>query len=131
MGTWNVRTLRAAGKPKELTHEMDRYHYNILGLCEMLRKNFGVSSDDRHKVYFSGEKDKHEYGVCFLLHKDMAGAVLGCRAVSSRLILIRLRAAPFNVTIEPPSGYDDNEVNHFYRKLHEILTKHLRRTFWL
>ncbi|MEW8546459.1 MAG: hypothetical protein AB2693_23320 [Candidatus Thiodiazotropha sp.] len=36
--TWNVRTLRPAGKLKELTHEMNRYHWNILGLCEMRRK---------------------------------------------------------------------------------------------
>ena len=35
IGTWNVRTLRPAGKPEELTHEMDWYHWNILGLCEM------------------------------------------------------------------------------------------------
>ena len=35
IGTWNTRTLRAAGKLQELTHEMDRYRWNILGLCEM------------------------------------------------------------------------------------------------
>ena len=35
IGTWNTRTLRVAGKLKELTHEMDRYRWNILGLCEM------------------------------------------------------------------------------------------------
>ena len=34
-GTWITRTLRAAGKLQELTHEMDRYRWNILGLCEM------------------------------------------------------------------------------------------------
>ena len=35
IGTRNTRTLRAAGKLQELTHEMDRYRWNILGLCEM------------------------------------------------------------------------------------------------
>ena len=35
IGTWNTRTLRAAGKLQELTHKMDRYGWNILGLCEM------------------------------------------------------------------------------------------------
>ena len=35
ISTWNTRTLRAAGKLQELTHEMDRYRWNILGLCEM------------------------------------------------------------------------------------------------
>ena len=56
-------------------------------------KNFGeMSTDDGHKVYFSGEEGKHEYGVGFLVHKDVVGAVLGCQPVSSRLISIRLRA---------------------------------------
>ena len=40
VGTWNVRTLRPAGKLEELTHGMDKYHWNILGLCEMRWKNF-------------------------------------------------------------------------------------------
>ena len=30
-------------------------------------KNFGkMSTGDGHKVYFSGEEDRHEYGVCML-----------------------------------------------------------------
>ena len=77
LGTWNVRTLRPAGKLQELTHEMNRYHWNILGLCEMRWKNFGeMSSYDRHKVYFSGKKDRHEYGDGVLVHNDMVSAQL-------------------------------------------------------
>ena len=34
IGTWNVRTLHAVGKMEELEHEMERYHWNILGLSE-------------------------------------------------------------------------------------------------
>lgn len=30
IGTWNVRTLYACGKVKELTHELDRYRWDIL-----------------------------------------------------------------------------------------------------
>ena len=45
----------------------------------MCWKNFGeMSTDDGHKVYFSGEEDRHEYGVGFLVHKDLVNAVLGC-----------------------------------------------------
>ena len=52
------RTLRPAGKLEELTHKMDGYRWNILGLCLMRWKNFGeISSDEKHKVYFSGEED--------------------------------------------------------------------------
>ena len=50
-------------------------------------------------VYFSGEEDRHEFGVGFHLHRDTVSAVLECRPVSSRLISIRLRAAPFSIII--------------------------------
>ena len=124
VGTWNVRTLRPAGKLKQLTRAVSRYHWNIVGLCEMRWKNFGeMSTDEGHKVYFSGEQDRHEYVVGFLVHKDVLDAVLGCRPVSCRLISIRVRAAPFIITIiqvyAPTSGHDDSEVDHFYQQLQE------------
>ena len=76
VGTWNVRTLRPSGKLEQQTHAMSRYHWNIVGLCEMRWKHFGeMSTDDGHKVYFSGEEDRHEYGFAFLVHKDVVDAV--------------------------------------------------------
>ena len=96
----SVRTLRSAGKLEQLTHAISRYHWNIVGLREIRWKNFGeMSTDDGYKVYFSEEEDRHEYGVGFLVHKHVVDAVLGCQPDSSRLISIRLRAAPFNITI--------------------------------
>ena len=85
---------------QELTHEMDRYRWIILGLCEMRWKNFGeTTTEEGHNVFFGGKEDKHEHGVGFLVHKDIVNTVMGCRAVSSRLIAVRLRAVPFNITI--------------------------------
>ena len=84
-----------------------------------------MSSGYRQNVYFSREEDRHEYGVGFLVHNDMVSAVLSCRPVSSKLISIRLSAAPFHVTIiqvyAPTSGHYDNEVDNFYRQLQEII----------
>ena len=100
IGTWNTRTIRAAGKLQEQTHEMDRYRWNILGLCEKRWKNFGeTTAEEGHKVFFCGKEDKHENGVGFLVHKDIVNTVMKCCPVSSRLITIRLRAVPFNITI--------------------------------
>ena len=57
IGTWNTRTLRAAGKLQELTHEMDRYRWNILGLCEMRWKNFGeTKTEEGHKVFLQWKR---------------------------------------------------------------------------
>ena len=115
IGTWNVRSLRAAGKVEELTHEMKRYSWNILGLCEVRRKHFGkTSTAEGHKLFFSGREDRHEHGVGFLIHKDTVNAVIGCRPVSSRPITVRLKASPFNITIiqayAPTTDYDDDFV---------------------
>ena len=50
---------------------------------------------------------------------------MGCRPISSRLISIRLRAAPFNITIiqayAPTTGHDDDEVEDFYDQIQEII----------
>ena len=59
--------------------------------------------------------------VGFLVHKDIVKSVIGCCPVSSRLMAVRLRESPFNVTISQvyasTSSYDDSEVDEFYREL--------------
>ena len=50
-------------------------------------------------------------------------AIMGCRPVSSRLITIRLKASPFNITIiqayAPTTDYDDDDIEDFYDQLQE------------
>ena len=126
IGTWNVRTLRPDGKMEELTHEIQRYKWNILGLCEVRWKNRGeITTLEGHKFYYSGKEDKHEQGVGFLVQKDIANTVMGCQPISSRLITIRLRASPFNISIvqvyAPTSDYEDEEVEDFYNQLQEVV----------
>ena len=104
---------------------MDRYRWIILGLCEMRWKNFGeTTTEEGHKVFFSGKGDKHEHGVGFIAHKDIGNAVMGRRPVSSRLITTRPRAVPFNITTvqahAPTSDYDDNEIEEFCDQLQNV-----------
>ena len=123
IATWNVRTLRAAGKVEERLHEVDRYKWSILGLCEMRWKKSGeIPTDGSHRMYFSGKEDKHEQGVGFLVHNDIVKSVIGCGPISSKL-----RAIPFNITIiqvyAPTSSYDDSEVDEFYQKLQSLVNQ--------
>jgi len=56
-----------AGKLEELSYQMSRYRWNILGLCEIRRKNFGeISTQEGHKFFFSGKEVKQKQGVGFL-----------------------------------------------------------------
>ena len=43
VGTWNVRTLRPAGKLEQLTHTMSRYHWNIVGSARCAGKTLDVN----------------------------------------------------------------------------------------
>ena len=77
-------------------------------------KNFNETTTDKeHNVFFCGKEDKHEHGVGFLVHKDIVNTVMGCRPVSSRLITIHLRTAPFNIEIVQEcalaSDYDETK----------------------
>ena len=56
-------SLMAAGKLQELTNEMDRYRWNLLGPCKMRLKKFGETNEEGHGVLFSGKEEKHEHGV--------------------------------------------------------------------
>ena len=50
---------------------------------------------------------------------------MGCRPVSSRLITIRLKASPFNITIiqayAPTTDYDDDDIEDIYDQLQEVI----------
>ena len=40
-------------------------------------KNFGeTTTEEGHKVFFSGTEDKHEHGVEFRVHKDIVNTVM-------------------------------------------------------
>ena len=84
--------------------------------------------------FFSEKEDKHELGVGFLVHKDIVNTVMGCRPVFSRLITIRQRAVPFNISVvqmyDPTSDYDDNELENSMTSYGVSLIRN-RRTFLL
>ena len=109
-GTCNVRTLKDVGKLEELQHEMKRHDWNMLGLCESrLLKAGEKSTQEGHQLFWSGQDNIHEQGLGLLVHKNTVNCVIDCCPISNRLITIRLRAKPFNITIiqayTPTSAY--------------------------
>ena len=61
----------------------------------------------------------------FPVHKNIVNIVMGCRPVSSKLITIRLRAVPFNITVvqayTPTSDYNGNKIEEFYDQLRNVI----------
>ena len=126
IGTWNVRTLYACGKVKELTHELDRYRWDVLGLAEVRWTSCGeTTTEEGHKIWYSGEDSRHQHGVGFIVNKNKINSVISCTPISSRLISIRIAARPLNITIiqvyAPTTDYDDDAVETFYEELENII----------
>ena len=48
---------------------------------------------------------------------------MGCRPVFRGLIIIRLKASPFNISqaIAPTTDYDDDDIEDFYDQLQEVI----------
>ena len=86
-----------------------------------------TTTDEGHKLYYSGDERSHIRGVGFLVHKDTVNTVMGCYPISSRLMTIRLRAAPFNITViqvyAPTTDYEEEQVEDFYNKLQNTIDK--------
>ena len=126
VGTWNVRTLNSCGKVKELECALSHYTWDVIGLCEMRWKGFGeMTTEDGHKIWFSGDQNKHQHGVAFIVRKEVTACVISCTPVSSRVITIRLSAKPMNVTIiqayAPTTDHDDDRVEEFYEDLENTM----------
>ena len=46
IGTWNVRTLSRCGKLEELSRELDRYRWDVIGLSEIRWLGTGEETTD-------------------------------------------------------------------------------------
>ena len=127
--TWNALTPYACSRIQELTHKLKCYcWYDIIGLSEVRWTGSGeTSTEDGHKIWFSGEEKKHQHGVAFIVRKEITGSVISCMPISSRLISICVSAKPHNMTIiqvyAPTTDHDDEEVEKFYELLESIITE--------
>ena len=70
----DIITSSTHGKLELLENEMERYRFDILGLAEMR----WTASGEMHgcKVIWSGNEQKHEAGIGFLLSKRAREALL-------------------------------------------------------
>lgn len=99
-GTWNVCTLYACSRVQELTHELERFKWDIIGLYEVRWTGFGeITTEDVHKIWFSREDKRHQYGAAFIIWKEVSNSDISCTPISSRIITIRSSAKPHNITI--------------------------------
>ena len=91
-----------------------------------------LTTYDRHQFYFSGQ-DKHFECVGLLIRKDLTDSVINYPTIYSRIIFIRVKAKPINISIiqvyAPTKSYSDNEIENFYEIIEKVVHDSLRKDF--
>ncbi|XP_039291048.1 craniofacial development protein 2-like [Nilaparvata lugens] len=128
IGTWNVKTMSQGGKVHNAIQEMTHMELSIMGVSEMRWPGSGSLNIQDHQVYYSGTDDgRHELGVGFIMTKEVAKCVDNVVPVSSRVILVQLKAKPVNINIiqvyAPTTDGTDEEVKEFSNSINQIIEK--------
>ena len=69
LGTWNVRTLYAAGAAAVLVKKLERLRWDVIGLAETHWTGAQEYCVQEYKVINSGRENEHRAGVGLILSK--------------------------------------------------------------
>ena len=98
IATWNICTLYQQGKLNNVILEMNRMRMNCLGLCEVKWAGNGqIEKDDKTIIYSGG--CGHSNGAALIMDKKFSRSILFCSTKSDRLLLVKLKASPFNINL--------------------------------
>ena len=113
------------GKLKVVKQEMARVNVGILGISDLTWFGMGEFNSDDNYIYYCGQESLRRNGVAIMVNKTVWNAVLGCNLENSRMISVRFRGKPFNITViqvyAPTSNAEEAEVEQFYEDLQDLL----------
>ena len=118
IGTWNVRTLYEKGKFTNVQLEMTRLDIDML--CEVRWKGAGKITSNGYTFIYSGGNE-HRNGVGLMMKNDVAKLVSGYWPVSERVLVVRIKGNPFDLSIiqvyAPISDCSDEKIDELYEQL--------------
>ena len=122
IGNWNVRTLNQVGKVENLLREQERMKVSIMGISEMRWKGAGKAIHGDYTIIHSGGT-KAMYGVGLMFDKNVAKCISGFWAISDRVLLVKLKAKPFDLSViqvyAPTSNADQKTKDQLYCDLEQ------------
>ncbi|EFN88675.1 Craniofacial development protein 2, partial [Harpegnathos saltator] len=99
IGTWNTRSLYRTGALKELTKMIAYYNMDILAVQETRWTGSGISETKKYTILHSGNENRHELGVAFIVNNKMKEYILDFKPINERLCMLRIWTQFFNLTL--------------------------------
>src|SRR5713101_5189949 len=105
---------------------MERLNIDILGLSEThWREEGNFTTHKGNMVYFIGPQNESRKGVGFIIRKKLKDNIAGYNPINERIITIRIRAKPVNITIiqiyAPTADATEEELDEFYNNLSNMV----------
>lgn len=131
IGTWNAKSLFAAGKTHNIINEMKRMNINILGVSETRWPGSNQINIDDYTMYYSGNDEPHHYnGVAIIMDKGSNRAVKNFVPISDRVALLQVKSSPRDINIiqvyAPTKDKPEAEILQFYSDI-KLLLKTTRK----
>ena len=100
---------------------MARMNVNILGISKLKWTGMGEFNSDDHFIYYCEQESLRRNGVAIIVNKRVQNAVIGCNLKNDRMISVRFKGKPFNITVFQvyalTSNAEEAEVEQFYEDL--------------
>ncbi|KAI5737947.1 hypothetical protein M8J77_001036 [Diaphorina citri] len=129
LSTYNGRSLYTDDRLEELELELSKIKWDIVGLCEVRRKEEEkIELRSGHIFYYRGTEKGGQSGVGFIIHKRWKDKIIGFESTSDRVakVVIQINKR-YKIQIiqiyAPTSSYSDEVVEEFYEELSEINNK--------
>ena len=78
---------------------MARVNVDILGISELKWTRMGEFNSDDPYIYYCGQESLRRNGVAIMVKKRVRNVVLGCNIKNDRMISVRFKGKPFNITV--------------------------------
>ena len=104
---------------------MTRVNVDILGISKFKWTGMGEFNSDDHYIYYCGQEYLRRNGIAIIVNKRVQNAVLGCSLKNDRMISVRFKGNPFNITVIQvyalTSSPEEAKDEHIYKDLQDLL----------
>ena len=99
------------GKLEVVKQEMTRLNADILGISELRWTGMGEFNSDDHCIYYCVQESLRRNGVAIMVNERVQNEVLGCNLKNNRMISVRFKGKPFNITVVQVSNLMDMSLS--------------------
>jgi exonuclease III len=123
-GTWNVRSLYAAGSLKTVARELGKYMLDLVGVQEVRWDKGGTERVEEYTFFYREGNEDHQLGTGFFMHKRIISAVRRVEFVGDRMSYITLRGRWCNIIVlnvhTPCEDKSDDVKDRFCEELGHV-----------